>query len=233
MKFGIIIFPGTNCDYDTYWAIKEQIGVPVDFLWHRDTSLKSCDCLILPGGFSYGDYLRTGAIARFSPIMSSVIDFARDGGLVLGICNGFQILMEAGLLPGAMLRNKGLKFICQYLYLRVENNQTPFTNACQRGEVLKMPIAHTDGNYFIDRDSLKKMNKNQRIILRYSTTKGHLSQEANPNGALEAIAGICNKSGNVMGMMPHPERCCESFLGGQDGRKIFHSIVNWINGGKA
>ena len=233
MKFGIIIFPGTNCDYDTYWAIKEQMGVPVDFLWHKDTHLKGCNCIILPGGFAYGDYMRTGAIARFSPIMSSVIDFARDGGLILGICNGFQILMESGLLPGVMLRNKGLKFICQYLYFRVENNKTPFTNACQRGEVLKMPIAHTDGNYFIDQNNLKKMKENQQIILRYTTATGKLSEEANPNGALEAIAGICNESGNVIGMMPHPERCCDLLLGEEDGRKIFHSIINWVDGGKA
>lgn len=233
MKFGVIIFPGTNCDYDTYWVLKEQIGVPVDFLWHKDKDLKGCHCVILPGGFAHGDYLRTGAIARFSPIMSPVIDFAHRGGLVLGICNGFQVLMEAGLLPGAMLRNKSLKFICQYIYLRVENNYNPFTNTCNEGEVLKMPIAHNEGNYFVDQDTLHRMKENKQIILRYSTPEGELADEANPNGALEAIAGICNEQRNVMGLMPHPERCCETLLGSQDGRKIFQSIVNWFERGSA
>lgn len=233
MKFGVIIFPGTNCDYDTYWALKEQMGVSVDFLWHKDTDLNECDCVILPGGFAYGDYMRTGAIARFSPIMASVINFAHKGGLVLGICNGFQILMEAGLLPGAMLHNKGLKFICDYVNLRVEENITPFTNACQKGEVLKVPIAHNEGNYYVDNDTLKKLKNNGQVILRYCSYDGELRDDANPNGALDAIAGIRNQQGNVMGLMPHPERCCETLLGSQDGKKIFQSIINWIKKGSA
>jgi len=233
MKFGVTIFPGTNCDYDTYWALKAQLGVPVDFLWHKDTDLKGCDCVILPGGFAHGDYMRTGAIARYSPIMPSVINFAHKGGLVLGICNGFQVLMEAGLLPGAMLRNKGLKFICQYVYSRVENNDNPFTNACQVGEVLKMPIAHNEGNYFANEDTLERIKRNKQIILRYTTADGILTDDANPNGALEAVAGICNEQRNVMGLMPHPERCCESLLGSEDGRKIFKSVINWFEKGKA
>ncbi len=233
MKFGVIIFPGTNCDYDTYWALKEQMGVTVDFLWHKDTDLKQCDCVVLPGGFAHGDYMRTGAIARFSPIMTSVISFAQNGGLVLGICNGFQIVMEAGLLPGAMLSNRRLKFICDYVNLKVEEINTPFTNACQKGEVLKMPIAHNEGNYFVDSDSLKKLKKNEQIILRYCSPEGELSDDANPNGALDAIAGISNEQGNVMGLMPHPERCCEVLLGSQDGKKIFQSIINWVKKGNA
>jgi phosphoribosylformylglycinamidine synthase I len=233
MKFGVIIFPGTNCDYDTYWALKKQMGVSVDFLWHKDTDLNECDCVILPGGFAYGDYMRTGAIARFSPIMASVINFAHKGGLVLGICNGFQILMEAALLPGAMLRNKGLKFICDYVNLRVEENITPFTNACQKGEVLKIPIAHNEGNYYVDNDTLKKLKSNGQITLRYCSPNGELRDDANPNGALDAIAGIRNQQGNVMGLMPHPERCCEALLGSQDGKKIFQSIINWIKKGCA
>jgi phosphoribosylformylglycinamidine synthase I len=233
MKFGVIIFPGTNCDYDTYWALKKQMGVSVDFLWHKDTDLNECDCVILPGGFAYGDYMRTGAIARFSPIMASVINFAHKGGLVLGICNGFQILMEAALLPGAMLRNKGLKFICDYVNLRVEENITPFTNACQKGEVLKIPIAHNEGNYFVDSDTLKQLKSNGQITLRYCSPDGELRDDANLNGALDAIAGIRNQQGNVMGLMPHPERSCEVLLGSQDGKKIFQSIINWIKKGCA
>jgi phosphoribosylformylglycinamidine synthase len=233
MKFGVIIFPGTNCDYDTYWALKEQMGVAVDFLWHKDTDLKQCDCVVLPGGFAHGDYMRTGAIARFSPIMTSVISFAQNGGLILGICNGFQIVMEAGLLPGAMLRNRRLKFICDYVNLKVEEINTPFTNACQKGEVLKMPIAHNEGNYFVDSDSLKKLKKNGQIVLRYCSPEGELSDDANPNGALDAIAGISNEQGNVMGLMPHPERCCEVLLGSHDGKKIFQSIINWVEKGSA
>ncbi len=226
MKFGVIIFPGSNCDYDAYMVVKDVIKREVDFLWHQDTSLSNCDCVILPGGFSYGDYLRTGAIARFSSIMKKVVDFARDGGLVVGICNGFQILLEAGLLPGAMLRNTSLRFICKFVHIEVENENTAFTNLCRKGQVLRIPIAHTDGNYFISQDRLKKLKQNQQIVFRYSDQYGKVTHEANPNGSLYNIAGICNERGNVLGMMPHPERASERVLGSDDGRYVFQSIVD-------
>jgi len=232
MRFGVIIFPGSNCDYDAYMVAKNVIKREVKFLWHQDTSLSDCDCVILPGGFSYGDYLRTGAIARFSSIMKKVMNFARDGGLVVGICNGFQILLEAGLLPGAMLRNTSLRFICKFVHIEVENENTPFTNLCHKGQVLKIPIAHTDGNYFISEEGLNRLKQNQQIVFRYCDQFGGITQEANPNGSLYNIAGICNEKRNVLGMMPHPERASESILGSEDGKHIFQSIVNFFEKGK-
>ena len=232
MKFGVIIFPGSNCDYDAYMVIKDVIKRDVEFLWHQEASLSKCDCVILPGGFSYGDYLRTGAIARFSSIMKKVMDFAQDGGLVVGICNGFQILLEAGLLPGAMLRNTSLRFICKFVHIEVENENTPFTNLCHKGQVLKIPIAHTDGNYFIPEDGLKKLKQNQQIVFRYCDQYGKITPEANSNGSLYNIAGICNEKRNVLGMMPHPERASERILGAEDGKHIFQSIVSFFEKGK-
>ena len=228
MKSGVIIFPGSNCDYDAYMAIKSVIKRDVEFLWHQDTSLHDCDCVILPGGFSYGDYLRTGAIARFSPIMQKVMEFAKHGGLVVGICNGFQILLEAGLLPGAMLRNTSLRFICKFVNIKVENERSPFSNLCKRGQVLKIPIAHTDGNYFIQDEGLKQLEENDQIIFRYCDEKGNVTLESNPNGSLDNIAGICNQTKNVLGMMPHPERASEILLGSEDGKYIFQSIVDFF-----
>lgn len=228
MKFGVIIFPGSNCDYDAYQMVKSVIKQEVEYLWHQEKDLKNCDCVVLPGGFSYGDYLRTGAIARFSPIMKKVYEFARNGGLVIGICNGFQILLEAGLLPGAMLRNISLRFVCKYIYIRVEENSTPFTNRCQQNQVLKIPVAHTDGNYYISEKGLKELKDNNQIVFRYCDPEGNLDPNYNPNGALDNIAGICNREKNVLGMMPHPERCGEKILGSEDGRYIFESLVNFI-----
>jgi len=218
MKFGVVVFPGSNCDQDCFQVIDKVIKQPVEYIWHKNIKLDSFDCLVLPGGFSYGDYLRTGAIARFSPIMSAVIDFADRGGLVIGICNGFQILLEAGLLPGAMLRNKNLHFICKYVELKVENTDTPFTARYKKGQIVRIPIAHNEGNYFIDEAGLKELKKNNQIIFRY--------HKENPNGALDDIAGIVNKKGNVLGMMPHPERSSEMELGSTDGRLVFESIVD-------
>jgi phosphoribosylformylglycinamidine synthase len=213
MNFGIIVFPGSNCERDCFYVIKDVIEQPVRFIWHKEKDLKGIDCVVLPGGFSYGDYLRSGAIARFSPIMESVKEFAEKGGLVLGICNGFQILTEAGLLPGALGRNRGLKFICRYVSLRIERTDTPFTTEYREGEIVRMPIAHNEGSYYIDDVSSIK----DQVVLRY--------YEENPNGAIDNIAGIVNKNGNVFGLMPHPERCSEKILGSEDGRRIFTSIV--------
>ncbi len=228
MKFGVIVFPGSNCDQDCFYVIKDILNQPVEYIWHKDTRLNDFDCIILPGGFSYGDYLRTGAIARFSPIMKQVSCFAQRGGLVIGICNGFQILLEAGLLPGAMLRNKNLHFICKYVYVKTENNKTPFTNLCSRNQILKIPIAHNEGNYYIDKSGLKKLEKNRQIIFRYCSQNGNVNKESNPNGALANIAGIINKEGNVLGMMPHPERSSEEILGSEKGFLIFKSIAKWL-----
>jgi len=232
MKFGVVVFPGSNCDYDCWWAIKQATGEKVDFIWHKKKDLSGYDCIVLPGGFSYGDYLRTGAIARFSPIMEEVEKFARQGGFVIGICNGFQILLEAGLLPGAMRKNKNLLFICRYIYVRVENPDTPFTNLCRKGQVLRIPIAHFEGNYYVDSNTLSSLKKNNQIVFRYCNRMGEITDEANPNGSLDAIAGICNEKGNVLGMMPHPERCAESILGSEDGKLIFNSIVKNRKTGK-
>lgn len=228
MKFGVVVFPGSNCDHDTYHVISKVIGQPVDFIWHRQDSIGDADAVILPGGFSYGDYLRTGAIARFSPVMGAVKEFASRGGLVLGICNGFQILCEAGLLPGALMRNSNLKFICGHVNMRVETTDTPFTNRCQRGQVLSVPIAHGDGNYFCDAETLAELQRENRIIFRYSDASGNATAGANPNGSLDDIAGICNRERNVLGLMPHPERASEQLLGSNDGRIIFYSLADTL-----
>jgi phosphoribosylformylglycinamidine synthase I len=234
MKFGVVQFPGSNCDDDAYQAIRTVIGQPVDFIWHQSENLVGCDAIILPGGFAFGDYLRTGAIARFSPVMKSVDRFARSGGLVLGICNGFQILLEAGLLSGAMMRNQGLRFLCRQVHIRVERTDTPFTNAAEPGQVLEIPIAHMDGNYFCEPATLAELERNNQIIFRYVTPEGRDAgaedHEANPNGSLRAIAGICNRERNVLGLMPHPERAVESPLGSADGLVIFQSMVQSLAG---
>jgi len=228
MKFGVVVFPGSNCDADCYHAVKNVLGAECDYLWHQDTSVVGYDAIILPGGFSYGDYLRTGAIARFSPIMAAVADFARAGGLVLGICNGFQILLEAGLLPGAMRRNAGLSFRCEFVNVRVENAATPFTSAYQAGQVLRLPIAHGEGNYYADPASLVALEAGRQVVLRYSEPDGRITPAANPNGSLGNIAALVNKEGNVLGMMPHPERSSEAILGSEDGRGILTSMLQYL-----
>jgi phosphoribosylformylglycinamidine synthase len=225
MKFGVVIFPGSNCDTDAWHALHDQMGAPVDYIWHQDTDLSGYDCVIVPGGFSYGDYLRTGAIARFSPVMNAVTEFAGKGGLVLGICNGFQILLEAGLLPGAMMRNVGQTFVCKYVNLRVESTQTPYTRAMQQGAVLRIPIAHGEGNYYADAETVAELERNDQIVFRYCTAGGEITQAANPNGSRENIAGICSRERNVMGMMPHPERCTDPLLGSADGRLVWESLL--------
>jgi len=226
MKFGVIIFPGSNCDHDAYWVIAQVARQRVTFLWHDSPDLQGCDAIIVPGGFAYGDYLRTGAIAKFSPVMESVRKFAADGGLVLGLCNGFQILCEAGLLPGALMRNAGLKYVCKPVHLRVESTNTPYTQQLTEGEVLQIPIGHMEGNYFCNERTLAELKEQDRIVFRYSTASGEITPEANPNGSIENIAGICNQARNVLGMMPHPERASEAELGMTDGAKIFHSLVS-------
>jgi phosphoribosylformylglycinamidine synthase I len=231
MTFGIVVFPGSNCDHDAYHAAKHVLGQDAEFIWHKDEDLKGADVLILPGGFSYGDYLRTGAIARFSPIMGAVRGFAERGGPVLGICNGFQILLEAGLIPGAMLRNRSVKFQCEHVHLRVEQVDTPFTCACRQGQVLRMPIAHGEGNYFAPPDVIARLEANRQIVFRYTTAAGQVTDEANPNGSAAAIAGLCNEARNVVGLMPHPERACESALGSADGLRLFESAVESIKTG--
>jgi phosphoribosylformylglycinamidine synthase len=225
MKFGVIIFPGSNCDHDAYWAFKEVCGQPATLLWHDSQDLENSDVIVVPGGFSYGDYLRTGAIARFSPIMQSVKRFAEGGGLVLGICNGFQILCEAHLLPGVLLRNKGLKYVCKPVHLRVESINTALTRGLTPGEVLEIPIGHGEGNYFCDEATLQQLHKREQVIFRYCTAQGEITPKANPNGSLENIAGICNEGRNVVGMMPHPERASEELLGMRDGLKLLHALV--------
>lgn len=225
MNIGVVVFPGSNCDHDCQYVFKDVLRQDVTMVWHRETSLAGLDAVILPGGFSYGDYLRTGAIARFSPVMQAVKQYATEGGLVLGICNGFQILSEAGLLPGAMLRNKSLHFICKDAYVRVENAATPFTSACKPGQVLKIPVAHADGNYYTDPVTLAGLQANAQVVFRYCTADGRVTPEVCPNGSLDNIAGIRNAEGNVLGMMPHPERCVEAMLGNEDGRTIFQSII--------
>jgi phosphoribosylformylglycinamidine synthase len=226
MRFGIVVFPGSNCDEDAFHAAKEVFGQDADYLWHKDTDLKSADVLILPGGFAHGDYLRTGAMARFSPIMGAVRSFAERGGPVLGICNGFQILLESGLLPGAMLRNRFLKYRCEHVCVRVEQTDTPFTSAARTGQVLRIPIGHGDGNYYAPPELLKTLEDNRQVVLRYSDPQGRLDDAWNPNGSVNAIAAVCNERRNVVGMMPHPERACEPLLGGEDGRMVFESIVS-------
>ena len=225
MRFGIVVFPGSNCDEDAYHAVRDVFGLDAEYLWHKDADLKGADVIILPGGFAHGDYLRTGAMARFSPIMSRVRAFAEQGGPVLGICNGFQILLEAGMLPGAMLRNRELKYRCEHVHLRVEHTDTPFTCAAAPGQILRIPIGHGEGNYFAAPDVLDRLEANRQVILRYTDPEGRLADAWNPNGSANAIASVCNESRNVVGMMPHPERACEPLLGGVDGRLIFESVV--------
>jgi phosphoribosylformylglycinamidine synthase subunit PurQ / glutaminase len=229
MKFGVIIFPGSNCDLDAYYLVKDLLNEPVSYIWFEETDVEGYDVLVLPGGFSYGDYLRSGAIARFAPVMTAVEQFARRGGLVLGICNGFQVLTEVGLLPGALYRNAHLQFRCGWTYIRVENNTLPFTGSARPGEVLKIPIAHGDGNYYAGPDLLRQLNENRQVVFRYVDEAGHASAAANPNGSMENIAGICNTGGNVLGMMPHPERAGEALLGSEDGLLIFRSILDYVS----
>jgi phosphoribosylformylglycinamidine synthase subunit PurQ / glutaminase len=225
MKFGVLVFPGSNCDHDTYNVVAEILGEPATFLWHQSTDLQGCDAILVPGGFAYGDYLRTGAIASFAPVMGSVKRFAASGGLVLGICNGFQILTEAGLLPGALMRNAGLRYICRPVHLRTETTDSPFTSILQRGQVLRMPIGHMEGNYFCDAETLATLERQNRIAFRYSTPTGQITPEANPNGSLQNIAGILSEGRNVLGMMPHPDRSSESLLGSADGLLLFKSMA--------
>jgi phosphoribosylformylglycinamidine synthase subunit PurQ / glutaminase len=225
MKFAVIVFPGSNCDHDAHYAATHVLGQSAELIWHKDTDLKGADVVILPGGFAHGDYLRTGAMARFSPVMREVKAFAERGGPVLGICNGFQILLESGLLRGAMLRNRGLKYRCEHVHVRVEQNDTPFTCGAQVGQVLRIPIGHGEGNYYAPPDVLEKLEANRQVVLRYTTPDGLLEDDANPNGSIHAIAGICNERRNVVGMMPHPERACEPRLGSVDGLVILESIV--------
>jgi len=224
VKFGIVTFPGSNCDYDAYAAVKHVLGEDVDFLWHKSSDLAGSDIVILPGGFSYGDYLRSGAIARFSPIMQEVVAFANSGGLVVGICNGFQVATEVGLLPGALIRNAHLRFSCKQTLLRVENAETPFTCACTKGEILEIPIAHGDGNYYNFEGNIAELEANNQVAFRYVNAAGEVVPGANPNGSINNIAGIINREGNVLGMMPHPERAVESILGSADGLKVFESV---------
>ena len=230
MKFGIVVFPGSNCDEDAFHAARDVFGQQAEYLWHKDTDLKGADVVILPGGFAHGDYLRTGAMARFSPIMPAVRAFAERGGPVLGICNGFQILLEAGLLPGAMMRNSGLRFICRHVHTRVEQIDTPFTNAAAKGQILTMPIAHSDGNYTCDEGTLAELERNRQVIFRYTSADGANDAAGNPNGSIANIAGICNRERNVAGLMPHPERAVESALDSADGLVIFRSMVEALVG---
>jgi phosphoribosylformylglycinamidine synthase I len=230
MKFGVVVFPGSNCDHDAFYAIGSVLDKPVEFIWHQSEDLASCDAVILPGGFAHGDYLRTGAIARFSPVMKSVERFAKSGGMVLGICNGFQILLEAGLLPGAMMRNSGLRYICRQVHIRVEQTDTPFTNAAKQGQILKVPIAHNEGNYNIDQAALAELENNRQIVFRYTAPDGSEDAAGNPNGSMANIAGICNRERNVAGLMPHPERAVESALDSADGLVIFRSMIEALVG---
>ncbi len=232
LTFGVVVFPGSNCDHDAYYACKKVLGQDAEFLWHKEADLKGADVVILPGGFSYGDYLRCGAIARFSPVMREVTRFARNGGTVLGICNGFQILQEAGLLPGVLLRNRTLRFACKYVRLRVENATTRFTSRCNEGEILQIPIAHGDGNFFTDPETLKRLEDQGQIVFRYCDRAGAVTDEANPNGSLGNIAGIKNEPGNVIGMMPHPERACDPILGHTDGQVVFRSLIESMMSGE-
>jgi len=225
MRFGVVVFPGSNCDEDAFHAAKDVFRQEAEYLWHKDADLKGADVVILPGGFAHGDYLRTGAMARFSPIMGAVRAFADRGGPVIGICNGFQILLEAGLLPGAMLRNRTLKYRCEHVHVRVEQTDTPFTAAAKPGQVLRIPIGHGEGNYFAPADVLARIEANRQVVLRYTDPAGRLDDEWNPNGSVNAIAGVCNETRNVVGMMPHPERACETLLGGIDGRIVFESVL--------
>lgn len=232
MKVGVVTFPGSNCDYDAYAAIKFVINEEVEFLWHKSDDLLGSDLIILPGGFSYGDYLRAGSIAKFSPIMDKIISFANEGGLVIGVCNGFQVLTESGLLPGALIRNSHLRFNCKFVNIRVENNNSPYTNACEKGDILNIPIAHGEGNYYNFDGDIKELEDNGQIAFKYCMPDGSISLEANPNGSANNIAGITNKEGNVLGMMPHPERAVEKILGSTDGIHVFESVKRYLNSKK-
>lgn len=225
-KIGVIIFPGSNCDHDAYHAMKSVMGAETEFLWHKESDLSGIDLLLIPGGFSYGDYLRSGAIARFSPIMNAVVDFAKKGGPVMGICNGFQILLEAGLLPGAMLHNEKLRFICKDVHVRVERSDSIFTSRLSKGDVLRLPVSHGEGNYFIDNDGLDSLKQNDQVLFRYTDAEGKITEDSNINGSVDSIAGIVNRQGNVLGMMPHPERAMEKTLGSEDGKVLFESLFN-------
>ncbi|MEP6848312.1 MAG: phosphoribosylformylglycinamidine synthase subunit PurQ [Acidobacteriota bacterium] len=228
MKFGVVVFPGSNCDHDAYHVISKHVGQPVEFVWHKETDLSGFDAVIIPGGFSYGDYLRAGALSRFSPVMGAVKNFAADGKFVFGICNGFQILCESGLLPGALMRNAGLHFVCRHVNIRIENRNTPFTSELENGSVLSIPIAHAEGNYVCDDQTFDQLEENGQIVFRYCDYDGEITDGSNPNGSRSNIAGICNIDRNVLGMMPHPERACEELLGSNDGRDIFRSLTKAI-----
>jgi len=226
MKFGIVLLPGSNCDHDALHVAKDVLGQEAELLWHKETDLKGADCVIIPGGFAYGDYLRAGALAKFAPIMEPIRRHAAAGGLVFGICNGFQVLTEVGLLPGALMRNEHLRFVARDVHLRTEETDTPFTSELASGELLRVPIAHGEGNYFADDETLDALERNRQVIFRYCDAEGRISRDANPNGSARGIAGICNAGRNVLGMMPHPERCSESLLGNQDGLAMFRSVAN-------
>lgn len=228
ITFGVVVFPGSNCDLDAYHLVKDVLGYPVRYIWHEEHTLKGYDAVILPGGFSYGDYLRPGAISRFSPVMKAVAEFAGSGGLVLGICNGFQVLTEAGLLPGALCRNNHLQFRCSLTHVRIESDCLPFTGAAGRGEILRMPVAHGDGSFFAGEELLAELEKNGQVVFRYTNEEGEAAPQANPNGSLSNIAGICSREGNVLGLMPHPERAGEAILGSTDGMVVFRSMINYI-----
>jgi len=230
MRFGVVVFPGSNCEMDCFYVIDKVLREDVEYVWHQQTDVSDYDCLVLPGGFSYGDYLRCGAIARFSPVMDAVADFARGGGLVIGICNGFQILLEAGLLPGAMLRNTSLSFICRFVNVRVENADSPWTNAVRAGQVLRIPIAHNEGNYNADEETHARLVENGQVILRYCDEGGETGGDSNPNGSMDDVAGICNEGFNVFGLMPHPERASEAILGSTDGLVIWESVMAHYRG---
>ncbi len=226
MKIGVIVFPGSNCDHDAYWALRHNVGVDAEFIFHKEHDLKGSDAIVLPGGFSYGDYLRSGAIARFSPIMREVVEFASKGGPVIGICNGFQVLCEVGLLPGALARNRDLRFVCRKVHIRTERSDTIFSSRLSEGEVLAIPVAHGEGNYYADGETLREIEENRQVLFRYCEADGTVSERANPNGSQSNIAGLVNRQGNVLGMMPHPERACDPLLGSTDGLGIFRSIVS-------
>lgn len=228
-KAGVVVFPGSNCDHDAYYAVKKILNYDATFLWHKDTDLQESDIIILPGGFSYGDYLRGGAIAKLSPIMNEVINFAKKGGLVIGICNGFQVLTETGLLPGVLQKNSSLKFIGKDIHIKTINNKTKFTNKLEESQVLKIPVAHGEGNYYTDDDTVKKLFDSNRVVFQYCSQNGEVSDEYNPNGSIESIAGIINEEGNILGLMPHPERCCDPVLRNTDGAAIFESVFETIS----
>jgi len=227
-RFGVVVFPGSNCDHDCYYVLKKFLSQDCEYIWHRDKDLEDFDCIVIPGGFSYGDYLRTGSIARFSPVMGSIKKFAEQGKPVIGICNGFQILVESGILQGAFIRNSSLKFVCKWTNLLVENTDTPFTNNLKKGDILRIPVANGEGNYYTSDDQLEELKKSSKIVFRYCSNEGETVNNANPNGSIYNIAAICNDEGNVLGMMPHPERSYDDIIGGRDGRLIFESVISWI-----